>query len=499
MSQQANEWFGARGVGARSCGARREPLRSRPTSTDPTGGDLSQTKPKARSDLRIRQAFLPEGPCWTVEDRARRTTFWFGPDEMRVLGALDGETALADLPAAVGARSHETILQVETLVADLRRAGLLEDEYTPALLLAERLVHLAEDEGYWGQLDTRGFEQVVDALLALADTVAATSDCDDCHLSCCAYNVDVTEEETPALLSAAATLSLTEREVLETQTSEVGGRRVHRLCRRPADNLCVLVDEDGLCRVHRETGLESKPLVCQHYPAHVVLTPDGPRLTLRSGCAYPAKTRAPEAREGFRRLLERMIERMPQLPVPVAPDEVQVAAGAAPWPWRRYAAWEERAAETLEGAETALAGLREVAESLAAELPDRTLAPATGSASALAGGLASLFAQGGHTDEEAALLALARNGAPSHPRPCPPEIMARTLLSLYPIRFPTVLAGLGVLRFVAALVDHDPRAVERPRETAANWFRYLRASPIHLALVRSDLATLEALSTDPNL
>lgn len=50
------------------------------------------------------------------------------------------------------------------------------------------------------------------------------------------------------------------------------------------DGRCIFLADDGLCRIHRELGLEAKPLVCQLFPFQLVPLEKFAYLTLRRYC-----------------------------------------------------------------------------------------------------------------------------------------------------------------------------------------------------------------------
>ncbi|MBI4582364.1 MAG: YkgJ family cysteine cluster protein, partial [Planctomycetes bacterium] len=67
-------------------------------------------------------------------------------------------------------------------------------------------------------------------------------------------------------------------------------RRLWRLARR-ADGACVFLGEDNLCRLHAETGAQTKPLACRAYPFVAVPGVGGPRVDLRFDCPSVAGNR----------------------------------------------------------------------------------------------------------------------------------------------------------------------------------------------------------------
>src|SRR5262245_19340458 len=51
-----------------------------------------------------------------------------------------------------------------------------------------------------------------------------------------------------------------------------------------ADGSCVFLLPDGLCRIHKELGIEAKPLVCQMFPLQIIPREGQAALTIRRAC-----------------------------------------------------------------------------------------------------------------------------------------------------------------------------------------------------------------------
>ena len=66
-----------------------------------------------------------------------------------------------------------------------------------------------------------------------------------------------------------------------TTTAYPGGGR--QLAKRP-DGACVFLEEDGLCRIHKELGFEAKPLICRMFPLQLIPHEKQAVLTLRRAC-----------------------------------------------------------------------------------------------------------------------------------------------------------------------------------------------------------------------
>lgn len=427
-----------------------------------------------------------------MEDPVRHVTFWFGPFEYEILSALDGERDVDAVAVRIGATHADERARVHALVDELAKAGLVVGEQAALVLAADRLLQVAEDDAYWGQVEVRPLRDRLPLLEAL--TEAPDAECAECRLPCCSYAIDVAPDEVDLLVDAARSLGVPPEELFAGDSTDADGGRLLRLAQR-GDLQCVLLDGGGLCRVHAAFGLARKPVVCQLYPGHPVVTPGGPRLGLRSGCTRPVRAQDAVARSEYQRALTRMAETRPALPIPHAPASVRVSR-AVRTPWRAYDPWERQAVRLVEEAATADAGLLAAAASLLETFDGAARRDAAGGLGPVAGGLASLLADGGRLREGGVAGALAGGAPPLRPRPCPTRHVALAIDAFFPLRFPTVLAGLGVLRLLVACVDRDPDASARPLEAVAHWFRLFRSPSVHLALVHGDVAGLEALACE---
>jgi len=109
---------------------------------------------------------------------------------------------------------------------------------------------------------------------------------------------------------------------------------------RTQQGYCSYLDKDGLCKVHKTLGVESKPAVCRMFPYRVVKTPDGWDAGLSLTCPTVASGRggdpAPEAKEKLDAfpIFESLIHEAP----PSVPLTEGVHAS-----WGDYRAWETKA------------------------------------------------------------------------------------------------------------------------------------------------------------
>jgi len=68
------------------------------------------------------------------------------------------------------------------------------------------------------------------------------------------------------------------------------GRRPFALAHRPG-GACIFLGEDNMCRLHAETGVETKPLACRLYPFAPTPAVDGVRVDLRCDCPSVASNK----------------------------------------------------------------------------------------------------------------------------------------------------------------------------------------------------------------
>lgn len=97
-------------------------------------------------------------------------------------------------------------------------------------------------------------------------------------------------------------------------------RPKYRLAQRE-DGGCVFLDDDGLCRIHKEFGFDEKPLICRMYPLQMVPMGKESRLTLRRSCPTVAKDDGEEIREHLAAAKALAAER-PALVKPSAPPAI---------------------------------------------------------------------------------------------------------------------------------------------------------------------------------
>ena len=107
--------------------------------------------------------------------------------------------------------------------------------------------------------------------------------CRLCSHSCRNYDVMVTEQEAQRLSHSVW------RQLLEDIPNDMPlvlfdtGTQQFKLNKRP-DGRCVFLGSDNLCIIHKEAGMEVKPITCQFFPLHAVQAPDGVHISLNTGC-----------------------------------------------------------------------------------------------------------------------------------------------------------------------------------------------------------------------
>jgi lysine-N-methylase len=106
-------------------------------------------------------------------------------------------------------------------------------------------------------------------------------DCHRCGYCCRNLVVNVTAEERARIVSAGWVAKLAGQRLFEAY--RFLGRRYHRLAHRP-DGGCVFLGQEGLCRLHAESGSETKPLACRLYPFVPSPGADVVRVDLRADC-----------------------------------------------------------------------------------------------------------------------------------------------------------------------------------------------------------------------
>jgi len=104
--------------------------------------------------------------------------------------------------------------------------------------------------------------------------------------------------------------------------------RQYRLAQRN-DGTCVFLNEDGLCRIHKEFGFNEKPLVCRMYPLQIVPLEKTAVLTLRRSCPVAAAGDGASLAE-YLDEAHRYVRIRPKLVTPASPPAV-VKNQSRPW------------------------------------------------------------------------------------------------------------------------------------------------------------------------
>jgi len=106
-------------------------------------------------------------------------------------------------------------------------------------------------------------------------------DCRQCGYCCKDLVVNVTDAEREKIVKAGWQSRIADEPIFIRY--RFGGRRLYRLAKRP-NGECVFLNDEGLCRLHAETGIGTKPLTCRIYPFTPRPSANGPRLDLRADC-----------------------------------------------------------------------------------------------------------------------------------------------------------------------------------------------------------------------
>jgi len=105
--------------------------------------------------------------------------------------------------------------------------------------------------------------------------------CQMCAGCCHSFDVIVNDAELAAFrdFDWAATRARFQGQDLTVPRAD-GRTRLNRL----EGGACIFLDDDNLCAIHKELGLEAKPAMCKQFPYRVVDSPDGLVATLDFAC-----------------------------------------------------------------------------------------------------------------------------------------------------------------------------------------------------------------------
>ncbi|HVO41397.1 MAG TPA: hypothetical protein VMT34_02185, partial [Aggregatilineales bacterium] len=113
-------------------------------------------------------------------------------------------------------------------------------------------------------------------------SASARHACRRCTSSCRNYDVMLSAVEAQRLsLNLWRTLlyNVPDDVPLVTHDSATGGYSLNKIQGR-----CVFLDCDDLCVIHKSSGIEAKPIVCQLFPLHTIASPAGIHISLNTGC-----------------------------------------------------------------------------------------------------------------------------------------------------------------------------------------------------------------------
>ena len=106
-------------------------------------------------------------------------------------------------------------------------------------------------------------------------------DCHSCTYCCRQPIVPVNEQDRRRIVAAGWPDRMAGQEIFVP--GGAGRRQGYRLARRE-DGACIFLGDDNRCRLHAETGAETKPLACRLFPFVIVPGVGGVRLDLRMDC-----------------------------------------------------------------------------------------------------------------------------------------------------------------------------------------------------------------------
>ncbi|MFT7581319.1 MAG: hypothetical protein ACI9MR_002994 [Myxococcota bacterium] len=438
------------------------------------------------------------GTRWRVADPTQGTIFWFSEHSFRILESLDGTRSVDEIAAHVGASDADARKSVQGLIIAFERAGLLAGARANQRSWMRVQSWMSDAKHTWGQLEAAVLCDVLDVVSAT--TEAATSDCALCKLSCCSYAIDVEQREVDDVIEAAAALTPPIERGTLCSVERPKGDAAFMLRRADHNDCCVVMDDAGRCRIHADQGFDRKPVACQFYPTVMTIRPDGPRTATRAGCAHPGTTREPGAVFTHRAMLAKTAQIAPGVVVRRAPDTV-VLVGTQRFPWATWTQWESEALASIADETDAELAFRRVVTALHATteadtaISGETVPHADDyAARSLVAALSQVIREGDDLDAEAdALLAFA-SADPGHRSVAKPGVIGRWIQALDPLRFPSALAGLGVLRMVLGATDHHARGVDTPAEATASIVRSIHGPKVSIALGRAGVGVLEALA-----
>ncbi len=403
---------------------------------------------------------------------------------------LNGRMSIAQLLETPELRDAGDRARARQLLARLDSLGMVSTERAHQRAEAKRR-HERAWRLLWGQLRTLNVQNLTSGQLDRLARAAPASDCSECKLHCCSYNVSVATTEVMTICKAAAAHGMRATDIFYPPEQQPKTHQNLVALRHNDRGDCIFLDADTRCIIHANAGPAHKPSACQLYPGLPILTIDGGRLGLRMGCAHARRDTSADGAARFRRMLERIGTAAPNLLVRQAPERVVMRGGAVA-PWGDYKEWERAAAEAIMDAPSAVSALDRAVACLHTRWGKPR--PRPGATQRVIATVSEVFAE---VDlcEEAALLRRLDGAAPPATAPrIHRDQIAQVIESLEPLRFSSALAGLGVFRLLTRAAERDPRGATVPRETAAGWFRRLEKRRIRLAIAESDEADLEALA-----
>ncbi len=111
-------------------------------------------------------------------------------------------------------------------------------------------------------------------------------DCHQCGFCCRGSIIPLSEKD----LAKLAQQKWNERPEFRhlTITVPLAGRSEKRQLAKQADGSCIFLQENGLCRIHAQFGLDAKPLTCRLFPLQIIPREKDAILTTRRACPSAA-------------------------------------------------------------------------------------------------------------------------------------------------------------------------------------------------------------------
>ena len=307
----------------------------------PDDGESSQPIPALRPGV----VLIGEGDDTELRDLQLGQIVKLGDAAARIVQLLDGtrtaEELLTEASNVLGEEVNPLGL-VELLQALDRRALL--DTPRSRMVASQGLVRADISALNRASQRTRNLEEFMPAEESDAPTVSLAPDtkftCHSCNRCCSERNVlgPINRDERDAILEGFSNLG--QRGDADSgnfiHLPGTGANSVYLL--RTQGGFCSYLDRDGMCRIHRDLGIEHKPAICRTFPFRPIRTPTGWDVGVSLGCPTVAAGAGSDPEPEVSQTLVELGGRLPvarQVPLNV---ELRPGARVA---YARYAAWEQ--------------------------------------------------------------------------------------------------------------------------------------------------------------